>query len=184
MNILTTDIKDLLVVEPRIFEDARGYFFESYNKKEWERGGLDYTFLQDNVSWSRKGVLRGLHLQVGEFAQAKLVSVLHGRVLDVAVDLRVGSATFGKSASIELSAENRKQFLIPRGFAHGFVVLSDSAVFSYKCDNVYEPKAERGIIYNDPDLSIDWGLEESQLIVSPKDLKNVFMKDLINELAN
>lgn len=183
MKITKTDIEGLLIIEPRVFEDSRGFFFESYNKQTWKQNGLDYDFVQDNVSWSRKGVLRGLHMQAGESAQAKLVSVLQGAVLDVAVDLRLGSPTFKKHIAVELSAENKKQFMIPRGFAHGFVVLSETAVFSYKCDNGYDPKAEVGILYNDPELGIDWGMPESAFILNDKDRKNLPLKDVLRDLT-
>jgi dTDP-4-dehydrorhamnose 3,5-epimerase len=183
MKITPTDIADLVVIEPRVFEDNRGFFFESYNKKTWSDLGLKYDFVQDNVSWSRKGVLRGLHLQRGAAGQAKLVSVLQGAVLDVAVDLRLGSPTFKKHVAIELSAENKKQFMIPRGFAHGFIVLSETAVFSYKCDNGYDPKAEVGILYNDPDLAINWGMPESTFILNDKDRKNSPLKDVLKDLT-
>lgn len=183
MKITKTLIDGLVVIEPRAFEDSRGFFFESYNKKTWQAAGLNYDFVQDNVSWSKKGVLRGLHMQVGDAAQAKLVSVMQGTVLDVAVDLRKGSPTFKKHVAIELSFENKKQFLIPRGFAHGFVVLSESAVFSYKCDNGYDPKAECGILYNDPELAIDWGVAESGIIVGEKDRKNASLKDVLKNLG-
>lgn len=172
MNIIQTNIKDLYVLEPKIFSDKRGYFFESYNKSILDINNINYEFVQDNQSKSQYGVVRGLHYQLNPYAQAKLVRVIEGKILDVVVDLRKNSSTFGKVFSIELSAENSKQLLIPRGFAHGFSVLSEIAVFLYKCDNFYNKEAERGIIFNDPKLNIDWKIPENKLIVSEKDLEN------------
>jgi dTDP-4-dehydrorhamnose 3,5-epimerase len=157
-------------LKPRIFEDDRGYFFESYNKNNELVNQLNYNWVQDNESLSEKGVLRGLHYQVGEHCQAKLVRVIKGEVLDVVVDLRENSETFGQSFSIILSGQNKKQLLVPRGFAHGFLVLSDTAIFSYKCDNFYNKESESGIVYNDSTLDIDWKLKESEFIISEKDL--------------
>lgn len=172
MKVTETFLKGCFIVEPDVFEDDRGYFFESFNYKRFEAGiGEKIDFVQDNQSYSQKGVTRALHYQVGEHAQAKLVRVLHGTVLDVAVDLRKGSPTFGQHFSIELSAENKKQLFIPRGFAHGFVVLSETAEFFYKCDNYYNKDSEGGIIYNDPELNIDWILPEEELLLSDKDAK-------------
>ena len=170
MNVIETPIKDLLILEPNIFEDERGYFFESYNQKRMVSLGLNYNFIQDNQSFSTYGTIRGLHFQKDEFAQTKLVRVIQGEVLDVALDLRPNSETFGQTYSILLSGNNHKQFLIPRGFAHGFSVLSDSAIFSYKCDNFYKKESEAGIIYNDPDLNIDWKISKHKENVSNKDL--------------
>jgi dTDP-4-dehydrorhamnose 3,5-epimerase len=173
MNLIETDFKDLFVCEPMVFGDARGYFFEAFNENLFnQKSGLQVNFVQDNQSFSTYGVLRGLHMQKGEFAQAKLVRVLKGKILDVVVDLRKGEPTFGQHFSIELSEDNKKQLFIPRGFAHGFVVLSDIAEFFYKCDNYYEPNSEEGIIYNDPDLDIDWKISLNDTIVSSKDLEN------------
>jgi dTDP-4-dehydrorhamnose 3,5-epimerase len=169
MPFTQTPIKDLVIFEPRVFEDERGYFFESYNQKLFEENGIDTKFIQDNQSKSSLGVLRGIHFQKPPFAQAKLVRVLSGKVLDVAVDLRPESATFGEYFAIELTAENKKQLFIPRGFGHGFVVLSQTAEFAYKCDNLYSKEHESGIIYNDSDLKIDWQIETSELIISDKD---------------
>jgi dTDP-4-dehydrorhamnose 3,5-epimerase len=166
-----TPIQGLLVFEPRVFADERGYFFESYNEKVFESAGLDLRFVQDNQSRSTYGVLRGLHYQMNPHAQAKLVRVTEGRVLDVAVDIRKGSPTYGQHFSIELSAENNKQLLIPAGFAHGFAVLSETAVFFYKCSNFYNKESEGGIRFDDPKLNIDWGLDLSKAIVSEKDLE-------------
>ncbi len=170
MNIEQTIISDLIILHPSVFADSRGYFFESYNRDEFARHGLHYDFVQDNQSFSTYGTIRGLHFQKGEHAQAKLVRVLQGRVLDVAVDLREGSPTFGKWVSVELSEENRTMFMIPRGFAHGFSVLSETAVFAYKCDNTYCRESEGGILYNDPELSIDWRIESGKAVLSDKDL--------------
>ncbi|WP_055436213.1 dTDP-4-dehydrorhamnose 3,5-epimerase [Lacinutrix algicola] len=171
MNVLETKLKGCFVIEPKIFEDKRGYFFESFNLKQFQKLTKSNTvFIQDNESYSTKGVLRGLHYQTGKYAQAKLVRVVKGKVLDVAVDLRRNSKTYGEHFSIELSEENKKQLFVPRGFAHGFIVLSDTAIFSYKCDNYYNKDSEEGVIYNDVDLNIDWKLPENELIVSEKDI--------------
>ena len=171
MHFIKTEIEGVYIVEPRVFEDARGYFFESYSKAKFEAAGLHYDFIQDNQSKSSYGTVRGLHFQKGEHAQAKLVRVLEGTVLDVAVDLRAGSPTYGKHVAVELSAENKRQLLIPRGFAHGFSVLSESAVFAYKCDNLYCMKAEGGIRYDDPQLAINWKIEKGKELLSEKDRK-------------
>jgi len=171
MKISETRLKGSYIIQPQIFKDKRGYFMESYNMESLRKfTGLNIDFVQDNESQSSKGVLRGLHYQIEEFAQAKLVRVVRGRVLDVAVDLRANSKTFGDHITVELSAENKKQLFVPRGFAHGFVVLEDDTIFSYKCDNYYNKEAERGIFYNDLDLEIDWHLPNSDLIISDKDL--------------
>lgn len=170
MKVLETKLKGCFVIEPKIFEDKRGYFFESFNLKQFQELTKSNTvFIQDNESYSTRGVLRGLHYQTGIYAQAKLVRVVKGKVLDVAVDLRRGSKTYGEHFSIELSEENKKQLFVPRGFAHGFIVLSETAVFSYKCDNYYYKGAEQGIIFNDKDLDIDWQLDENEFVVSEKD---------------
>lgn len=172
MRVVETELKGCFLIEPKVFEDKRGYFFESFNLQKFkEQSGVEVNFVQDNQSMSKFGVLRGLHFQKGEFAQAKLVRVLSGKVLDVAVDLRKGSPTYGESFSVELSAENKKQLFIPRGFAHGFVVLSDEAEFFYKCDNYYAPQADGGVKYNDEELAIDWGLKDEELVVSDKDME-------------
>lgn len=170
MPFLTTDIPGLLVFGPAVFEDSRGYFFESYNEKLFQKEGIDVRFIQDNQSSSAGGVIRGLHYQLLPHAQTKLVRVLHGEILDVAVDIRKGSPTFGKAFCIELSAENKKQLLIPPGFAHGFSVLSKKAEVLYKCDNFYNKQSEAGIIYNDPALEIDWKIPADKVIVSDKDI--------------
>jgi dTDP-4-dehydrorhamnose 3,5-epimerase len=171
MTVKETKLKGCYIIEPEVFRDSRGYFCESFNLDKFNRAlGLNITFVQDNESFSVKGSLRGLHYQVGKYAQAKLVRVVQGQVLDIAVDLRNNSPTYGEHVSLELSDENKKQLFIPRGFAHGFVVLSDTAIFSYKCDNYYNKTAEGGIIYNDPKLKIDWRLPQSKLIISEKDV--------------
>ena len=177
MNFIETDIADVFVLEPKVFKDDRGYFFEAYNKTEFENHGLFYDFVQDNQSKSSYGVIRGLHFQKGEFAQAKLVRVLQGTVLDVAVDLRKSSPTFGKYVAVELSQENNRMLLIPRGFAHGFSVLSQTAVFTYKCDNFYHKEAEGGIRFDDPDLNIDWRVNLNQAVLSDKDKLLPFLEE-------
>lgn len=170
MKLIETPLKDCYVIEPIIFEDDRGYFYEKYNEKRFENlTGLNGHFVQDNISKSSYGVLRGLHLQKGEYAQAKLVSCLEGEVWDVAVDLRVDSPTFGQWYGVELTAENKRQFYIPRGFAHGFSVLSNIAIFTYKCDNFYNKESEGGILWNDTDLNIDWKLPTEVIQLSEKD---------------
>jgi dTDP-4-dehydrorhamnose 3,5-epimerase len=169
MPFIETGIHGLKVFEPRVFADSRGYFFESFNKQTFQQAGIDTEFVQDNESRSTKGVLRGLHYQLNPMAQAKLVRVVEGEVYDVAVDIRKGSPTFGKHFGLFLSAENKKQLYIPRGFAHGFTVVSDVAVFQYKCDNYYSKESEGGIIYNDADLGIDWQIDTIGAIISDKD---------------
>lgn len=170
MKIQKTAIKDCFILEPAVFEDERGYFFESFNQEKFELAtGLKPYFVQDNQSLSTKGVLRGLHFQKGGDAQAKLVRVVTGEVLDVAVDIRKDSETFGKVVTTKLSAENKKQLFIPRGCAHGFVTLSEKAIFFYKCDNFYNKASEGGVLYNDPEFAIDWILDPSELIISDKD---------------
>lgn len=169
MRFTEQEIKDVWIIEPRVFTDERGYFMESYKKDSFEEYIGEVNFIQDNESKSTRGVLRGMHYQTGEFSQAKLVRVMQGSVLDVAVDLRKSSPTFGKYLAIELTAENKKQLFIPRGFAHGFLVLSDEATFSYKVDNIYAPAYEASLLWNDPTIGIDWGIDEKELILSPKD---------------
>lgn len=169
MPFSETGLPDLLIYEPRVFPDNRGYFFESYNKKEFQNAGLGYEWVQDNQSRSEYGVIRGLHYQHEPFAQAKLVRVLSGKILDVAVDIRKGSPTYGKVYALELSDENKKQLLIPRGFAHGFSVLSDTAEVLYKCDNYYDKSSEGSIIWNDAFLNIDWKISSDKAIISEKD---------------
>lgn len=170
MTVQETKLKGCFILEPKVFEDDRGYFFESFNSEVFnDLTGNTTAFVQDNESFSTKGVLRGLHYQVGEHAQAKLVRVTKGKVLDVAVDLRKNSETFGQHVAVELSEENRKQFFVPRGFAHGFIVLSETARFIYKCDNFYNKASEGGVIYNDSSINIDWILKEEEFIISDKD---------------
>jgi len=169
MTVVETGIKGLIILEPRVYEDSRGYFFESFNLKLWKSLGIIQEFVQDNQSKSSYGVIRGLHYQMAPYSQTKVVRVLTGEVLDVALDLRKGSDTFGKSFSALLSAENKRQMLIPKGFAHGFAVLSKEAVFYYKCDELYNPASERGINYKDNELSIDWKIPEDKRIISDKD---------------
>jgi dTDP-4-dehydrorhamnose 3,5-epimerase len=169
MKIEQTNIKDLLILSPSVFEDDRGYFFESYNKKTLEEIGINIDFIQDNQSHSKKGTLRGLHYQNPPYAQTKLIRVLQGKIIDVAVDLRKDSLTFGQSFTILLTAENNKQLLVPQGFAHGFSVLSETATVMYKCDQYYNKESEGGIHFNDSILNIDWGIDLEQAIVSDKD---------------
>lgn len=171
MNVIKTDIDGLLIIEPKIFNDSRGYFFESYTKSRYSSLGIGADFVQDNESSSSYGVVRGLHYQLPPYSQSKLVRVIYGNVLDVAVDLRRQSPTFGRYFSVELSHENKRQLFIPKGFAHGFAVLSERAVFAYKCDNYYAPEYERGILFNDPSLSIDWKIPAEKMIISDKDRK-------------
>ena len=178
MEIIKTPIKDLVVIKPRVFSDARGFFFETYNEERYREAGITQQFVQDNISKSSYGVVRGLHFQKPPYSQAKLVQVIEGAVLDVAVDLRSDSATYGQWHAVELTAENHLQFLIPRGFAHGFAVLSETAIFTYKCDNLYHPESEGGIIYNDPMLNIDWGIPADKALISEKDTKHPLFKDL------
>jgi len=178
MTITATPLEGCLVLTPRIFNDDRGYFFESYSERNFnEAVGYEVKFIQDNQSFSTKGVFRGLHLQKGEHAQSKLVRVTQGEVLDVAVDVRKSSPTYGQHFSVRLTDQNHTQFFIPRGFAHGFIVLSDTAVFQYKCDNYYNKASEGGLLYSDPELNIDWGMPLSDLLVSEKDLELPLLKD-------
>ena len=182
MNIIKTPIEGLLVIEPQVFKDARGYFVETYNEERYRAAGIDAQFVQDNQSCSSYGVVRGLHFQRPPYSQAKLVCCTVGRVLDVAVDLRKGSKTYGQWFGVELSEDNKRQFFIPRGFAHGFSVLSNQAIFTYKCDNLYHPEADGGILLNDPDLAIDWQVPEELRIISDKDKKHPLLKDLENPI--
>jgi dTDP-4-dehydrorhamnose 3,5-epimerase len=179
MNYIQTEINGVWVIEPKVFADDRGYFMEAFKKEEFEKhiGAVD--FIQDNESKSSFGVLRGLHYQKGEHSQAKLVRVIKGKVLDVAVDLRQSSPTYGKHVSVELSEDNKRQFFIPRGFAHGFLVMSDEAIFTYKVDNTYAPQSEASIIYNDKDININWPVAEEQIIMSEKDRQAVSFKDAV-----
>lgn len=177
MEYIETPIKGVFVIEPRVFNDARGYFFEAFKQQEFDAHIGHVDFVQDNESMSSRGVLRGLHYQKGDCSQAKLVRVIKGRVLDVAVDIRRSSPTFGQHVMVELSDENKRQFFIPRGFAHGFLVLSDEAIFTYKVDNVYAPQAEAGICWNDPALGIEWPIDPKDVVTSEKDLKAPLLKD-------
>ena len=177
MEYIETPIKGVFVIEPRVFNDARGYFFEAFKQQEFDAHIGHVDFVQDNESMSSRGVLRGLHYQKGDCSQAKLVRVIKGRVLDVAVDIRRSSPTFGQHVMVELSDENKRQFFIPRGFAHGFLVLSDEAIFTYKVDNVYAPQAEAGICWNDPALGIEWPIDPKNVVTSEKDLKAPLLKD-------
>lgn len=177
MEIIKTPVSDLLIIKPHVFADARGFFFESYNEKNYNEAGINIHFCQDNQSKSGYGVIRGLHYQLYPHSQSKLVSVIQGAVWDVAVDLRTSSPTYGKWYGVELTGENHLQFFIPQGFAHGFSVLSETAVFSYKCDDFYNPASERGIMYNDPALAIDWKIPTGKALISDKDTKHSLFKD-------
>lgn len=172
MNIIETGLQGLLIIQPAIFNDSRGYFFESFNQNRFRNAGITFIPVQDNESRSSKGVIRGLHYQLNPHAQAKLIRVVEGNIFDVALDLRKDSPTFGKWFGVELDSETKKQLFVPRGFAHGFSVLSDVAVIQYKCDNTYDPAFERGINLNDPFLKIDWKTRDSGSIISEKDMKN------------
>jgi dTDP-4-dehydrorhamnose 3,5-epimerase len=178
MNIIETPIKDLLIIEPKIWKDDRGYFFESYNQKAFKDAGIDADFVQDNQSFSQKGALRGLHAQVNPYAQGKLVRVIQGKVLDIAVDIRKDSPTYGEHLSLELSSENFKMFWIPPGFLHGFSTLEDNTIFSYKCTNLYQRDAEIGVMWNDEDLKIDWKIESKDVLLSCKDIALQNFRDL------
>mgnify|MGYP000475143850 FL=1 len=180
MEIIKTNIEGVVIIEPRIFKDDRGYFFESFSQREFEEKVCKTTFVQDNESKSSYGVLRGLHFQKPPFAQSKLVRVIKGAVLDVVVDIRKGSPTFGQYVSVELTGENHRQFFIPRGFAHGFSVLSEEVIFQYKCDNFYSPQSEGAIAWNDPDLNIDWRIPAEKVVLSEKDSKHPRLKDWQN----
>ena len=176
MEYIKTEIEGVFIIEPKVFNDARGYFMEAWKQAEFNEHVGKVDFIQDNESKSSYGVLRGLHYQKGELSQSKLVRVIKGKVLDVAVDIRRSSPTFGKHVMVELSEENKRQFFIPRGFAHGFLVLSEEAIFTYKVDNPYAPQAETGIRWNDPDLAIEWPIDFSKVQTSEKDLKQPFLK--------
>lgn len=177
MNYIKTEIDGVFIIEPKVFNDSRGYFFEAFKSSDFEKNIGKVSFIQDNESMSSRGVLRGLHYQKGEYSQAKLVRVIKGRVLDVAVDLRVKSKTFGKYVMVELSGENKRQFFIPRGFAHGFLVLSDEAIFTYKVDNIYSPENEASIRFDDPDVGIKWPMNPEEILTSAKDMSAVAFKD-------
>ncbi len=169
MNFIKTDFPGLMIIEPKIFEDNRGYFFESYNAKTFKEGGIDISFVQDNQASSSYGIIRGLHYQLAPYAQTKLLRVLSGKIIDAVVDLRKNSPTYGKAYTIELSAENKRQFLVPKGFAHGYSVISEQAEVLYKCDSFYHKESEAGIMWNDSSLNIDWGLPADKVIISEKD---------------
>jgi dTDP-4-dehydrorhamnose 3,5-epimerase len=169
MKVTTTAIEGLLIIEPRVFPDDRGYFYESYNKKKFEEAGITAEFVQDNQSFSQNGALRGLHGQANPFAQGKLVRVIQGRVLDVAVDIRKNSPTYGQHVSVELSGTNHLQFWVPPGFLHGFVTLEDDTIFTYKVTNFYDKASEIGVLWNDPTLAIGWGINDAEVLLSPKD---------------
>ena len=177
MKVIKTAIEDVVIIEPDVFGDARGYFFESYSQKKFDEQVREVKFVQDNESKSKYGVLRGLHFQKGKDAQSKLVRVVKGRVLDVAVDIRKGSPTFGKYVAVELTEDNHRQLFVPRGFAHGFSVLSEEAIFQYKCDNLYAPQTEGAIAWNDPEIGIDWGLPAEDVLLSAKDAAHPLLKD-------
>ena len=177
MEVIKTDIEGLVIIEPKIFRDSRGYFFESFSQREFEQKVRKINFVQDNESMSSYGVMRGLHFQRPPFAQSKLVRCVKGRVLDVAVDIRKGSPTYGQYVAVELSEDNHRQFFVPRGFAHGFVVLSNTAVFQYKCDNFYAPEADGGINIKDDTLGIDWQIPLEEAILSEKDTKHIFFNE-------
>ena len=178
MNVIKTDIEGVLIIEPQVFGDERGFFFESFNAEQFlAQTGVEVTFVQDNESRSKRGVLRGLHLQRAPYAQAKLVRVVSGRVLDVAVDIRPESPTFGRYVATELSGDNHRQMFIPKGFAHGYVVLEDDTVFQYKCDEFYHPESEGGIAWNDPQIGIEWGIPECEIILSDKDRNRKLLKE-------
>ena len=177
MNVLKTHIEGVVIIEPRIFRDERGYFFESFSQREFQEKVCNTVFVQDNESKSSYGVLRGLHFQKPPHAQSKLVRVIEGAVLDVAVDIRRGSPTFGQHVAVELSGDNHRQLFIPRGFAHGFSVLTDEVVFQYKCDNFYAPQSEGALAWNDPDLAIDWRIPADKLLLSEKDRHHCRLRD-------
>lgn len=177
MEVVKTDIEGLVILEPKVFKDSRGYFFESFSHREFEEKVRKINFVQDNESMSSYGVMRGLHFQRPPYSQSKLVRCVKGKVLDVAVDIRKGSPTYGQHVAVELSEDNHRQFFVPRGFAHGFVVLSDTAVFQYKCDNFYAPEADGGINIKDETLGIDWQISIEDAILSEKDLKHLCLKD-------
>ena len=180
MNVIKTDIEGLLIIEPKVFGDHRGYFFESFSERDFNSQVCQVRFVQDNESKSRYGVLRGLHFQKPPYAQSKLVRVVKGAVLDVAVDIRIGSPTFGRHVAVELTEDNHRQFFISRGFAHGFVVLSDEVIFQYKCDNFYEPESEGAIAWNDPALGIDWKIPAEDIILSEKDKKHPVLAEIVS----
>ena len=179
MKVIKTDIEGVVILEPEVYTDERGYFFESYSQQRFDEVVSPIRFVQENESKSRYGVIRGLHYQRGDAAQAKLVSVVRGCILDIAVDIRKSSPTFGKYVAVEISEDNKRQIFVPRGFAHGFAVLSDEAVLQYKCDNYYAPSEERGIAWNDPAIGIEWGIPEDVATLSNKDIQNPRLTDAV-----
>lgn len=183
MEVIKTDIEGVLIIEPKIFGDSRGYFYESYSQRNFEEKVGKVNFVQDNQSFSHYGVLRGLHFQKPPFTQSKLVRVIQGKVVDVAVDIRKGSPTYGKHVTVQLTGENHRQFFIPKGFAHGFVVLSETALFQYKCDEFYHPEAEGAIMWNDPDLAIEWPVKAEDIELSEKDKHHPCLKDFESPFA-
>lgn len=182
MKFIETEIKDCYIIEPVVHGDKRGYFFEAYKENAFKEAGIDLDFIQDNQASSSKGVLRGLHLQKEPYAQTKLIRALVGTILDVAVDLRKGSETFGKYVAVELSEDNKRQLLVPKGFGHGYIVLSDHAEVIYKVDNIYHQESERGFRFDDPDVGVDWGVDLKDVILSEKDKDAPFLKELLAEL--
>ncbi len=180
MNIIKTDIEGVVIIEPRIFSDDRGYFYESFSDREFREKVCNTTFVQDNQSKSTYGVLRGLHFQKAPHAQSKLVRVVKGKVLDVAVDIRKGSPTYGKHVAVELTEDNHRQLFVPRGFAHGFVVLSEEAIFQYKCDNFYSKESEGALMFDDKELAIDWKIDFKDVVLSEKDKQNPCLKDFVS----
>ncbi|GAC1308374.1 MAG: dTDP-4-dehydrorhamnose 3,5-epimerase [Mucilaginibacter sp.] len=180
MKVIETRLAGVLIIEPRVFDDARGYFYESYNKAKFTEAGISVDFVQDNQSLSQKGAVRGLHGQADPFAQGKLVRVINGKVLDVALDIRKGSSTYGKYFSIELSADNKRQLWIPAGFLHGFSTLEDDTIFTYKVNNYYDKASEIGVLWNDSDLGIDWGIDPNTAVLSPKDELLSKFKDFVS----
>ena len=180
MNFKETALKDVYIIEPKVFGDHRGWNYESWTERDLDNAGLHYHFVQDNQSFSHYGVLRGLHFQNPPYTQSKLVRVIQGKVVDVAVDIRKGSPTYGKYVAVELTGENHRQFFIPKGFAHGFVVLSETALFQYKCDEFYHPEAEGAIMWDDPDINIDWKIPAEDIALSAKDARHKYLKDFVS----
>ena len=180
INVIQTEIPGVVIIEPKIFGDERGYFYESYSQRDFEEKVAKVNFVQDNQSFSHYGVLRGLHFQNPPYTQSKLVRVIQGKVVDVAVDIRKSSPTYGKYVAVELTGENYRQFFIPKGFAHGFVVLSETALFQYKCDEFYHPEAEGAIMWDDPDINIDWRIPTGEIALSAKDARHKYLKDFVS----
>lgn len=180
INVIQTEIPGVVIIEPKIFGDDRGYFYESYSQRDFEEKVAKVTFIQDNQSFSHYGVLRGLHFQNPPYTQSKLVRVIQGKVVDVAVDIRKGSPTYGKYVAVELTGENHRQFFIPKGFAHGFVVLSETALFQYKCDEFYHPESEGAVMWDDPDINIDWRIPAGDIALSAKDARHKYLKEFVS----